>query len=65
MAWPRRCWATPPLQHAAVPVRGEHHPSSAAFQADGTRAVATILGLLSMAAALIHCAVIEQHRTEY
>jgi hypothetical protein len=58
--------ATPPLQQQpAVPMPRGPGPSSAATQAEGARNVAVILGLLSMAAALIHCAVIEQHWTTY
>jgi hypothetical protein len=57
--------ATPPLQQPAVPMPRGPGPSSAATQAGGTRNVAVILGLLSMAVALIHAAVIEQHWTTY
>lgn len=56
--------ATPP-QRPAAPMPGGRGPSSAASEAEGTRTVAVILGLLSMAAALIHGAVIEQHWAEY
>ena len=56
--------ATPP-QQAAVPVPGRPGPLSQAAQAAGTRTVAAILGLLSMATALIHFAVIDQHWAVY
>ena len=45
--------ATPP-QQTAMPVPGRPGPFSQAAQAAGTRTVAAILGLLSMAAAVIH-----------
>lgn len=54
--------ATPRVQRAAPPLGGG---VSAGTQADGTRTLAAVLGLLSMAAALIHFAVIEQHWAEY
>ena len=57
--------ATPPLQQPAVPMPGGPVPSAAATQAEGTHPSGTLLGLLSMAAALIHFSVIEQHWTEY
>jgi hypothetical protein len=57
--------ATPRLQGAAPPPPAGGLTASARAQADGTRTVTAILGLLSMAAALIHFAVIEQHWTEY
>jgi hypothetical protein len=56
--------AAPPPRPAA-PVPGGRGPSSGASEVEGTRTVATILGLLSMAVALIHSAVIEQHWTTY
>jgi len=56
--------ATPP-QQAVMPVPGRPGPLSQAAQAAGTRTVAAILGLLSMATALIHFAVIEQHWATY
>ena len=56
--------ATPP-QQAAVPVPGRPGPLSHPAQAAGTRTVAAILGLLSMATALIHFAVIDQHWAVY
>ena len=55
--------AIPPLQRPAAPGHGPGQ-SPAATQAAGHTG-GSILGLLSMAAALIHCAVIEQHWTEY
>jgi hypothetical protein len=57
--------ATPPLQQPAMPMPSGPGVSSAATQAEGTRTIAVILGLLSMAAALIHFAVIEQHWAVY
>jgi len=56
--------ATPP-QQTAVPVPGRPGPFSQAAQAAGARTVAAILGLLSMATALIHFAVIDQHWAVY
>jgi len=56
--------ATPP-QQTAMPVPGRPGPFSQAAQAAGTRTVAAILGLLSMATALIHFAVIDQHWAVY
>jgi hypothetical protein len=56
--------ATPPRRPAA-PGPGGRGPASAASEVEGTGTVAAILGLLSMAVALIHCAVIEQHWTTY
>ena len=56
--------ATPP-QQAAMPVPGRPGPFSQAAQAAGARTVAAILGLLSMATALIHFAVIDQHWAVY
>ncbi len=57
--------ATPRLPRPPAFEPGEPGISSAAHQAEGARAVATMLGLLSMAAALIHFAVIEQHWAKY
>jgi hypothetical protein len=57
--------AVPRLHQPAEPVPGGSPGLPASARLDGTRAVAAILGLLSMAAALIHFAVIEQHWTEY
>jgi hypothetical protein len=57
--------ATPLLPRPPAVVPGEPGISSAATQAEGTLVVAAILGLLSMAAALIHFAVIEQHWAQY
>ena len=56
--------ATPPPRPAA-PVPGGRGPSSAASEVEGARTVATILGLLSIAVALIHSAVIKQHWSTY
>lgn len=57
--------AIPRLQRPAEPLpRGSPGPPGDTLT-DATRAVAAILGLLSMAAALIHFAVIEQHWAEY
>jgi len=56
--------ATPPLQQLRPPVL-EPSGSLPGTDAGGTRAVAALLGLLSMAAALIHLAVIEQHWAQY
>ena len=56
--------ATPP-QQTAMPVPGRPGPFSQAAQAAGARTVAAILGLLSMATALIHFAVIDQHWAVY
>src|SRR5262245_55816701 len=57
--------AVPRLQRPAEPVPGGRRGALAGTQADGTRTVTAILGLLSMAAALIHFAVAEQHWAEY
>ena len=59
--------AIPRLQLPRPPVPGPAGPSGSltSTEADGTGAVAALLGLLSMAAALIHFAVIEQHWAEY
>jgi hypothetical protein len=57
--------ATPRLPRPPGVVPGGPGMSFAATQAEGVFAVAAILGLLSMAAALIHFAVIEQHWAEY
>jgi hypothetical protein len=54
-----------PSRRPAAPVSGGRAPSSAAGEVEGTRTGAAILGLLSMAAALIHSAVIEQHWSTY
>jgi hypothetical protein len=56
--------ATPPRRPAA-PVPGGRGPSSALSEVEGTRTGAAILGLLSVAVALIHSAVIEQHWSTY
>jgi len=57
--------ATPRLHGPAEQEPAGGLPAGAATHADGTRTIAAILGLLSMAAALIHFAVIEQHWAEY
>jgi len=59
--------ATPRPQQPRPPVPGARGSSGSPPRADagGTCAVAALLGLLSMAAALIHLAVIEQHWTQY
>jgi hypothetical protein len=54
-----------PRPGPSVAVVGEPATSPAGTQVGAARAVAAILGLLSMAAALIHLAVIEQHWAEY
>jgi hypothetical protein len=54
-----------PLPRPAVPVSGGPAPFSPAAQAAAADAVAAILGLLSVAVALIHFAVIEQHWAVY
>jgi hypothetical protein len=55
--------ATPRAPQPPAPAPGGPGTPPAA-RADGTRAAAAVLGLLSMAAALIHFAVIEQHWAE-
>jgi hypothetical protein len=54
-----------PLPRPEVHVPGARGPSSPAAHAAATGTVAAILGLLSMAVALIHFAVIEQHWAVY
>jgi hypothetical protein len=54
-----------PLPRPAVPVPGGRGPSPPAAQAAAVGAGAAILGLLSMAVALIHFAVIDQHWAVY
>ena len=56
--------ATPPMHQPAVLMPGGPGRSFAAAQVPGQTGGA-ILGLLCMAAALTHFAVIEQHWTEY
>src|SRR5262249_26654644 len=57
--------AAPQRSRPLVPGPGGRSGSRAGTEADGTGTVAAVLALLSMAAALIHFAVIEQHWAEY
>jgi hypothetical protein len=57
--------ATPRIQRPAEPIAGSGLPAGTNAHADGPRTIAAIVGLLSMAVALIHFAVIEQHWAEY